>query len=300
MIGTIFDIQRNALHDGRGIRTVVFLKGCPFSCVWCCNPESIDPRPQLGYLENFCEHCGACVDKCARKVFNIKSGKLAVDFAACVACGACIDACPYNALKIYGKKMDSDDVIREVLKDRAYFDATGGGLTLSGGDPLYQLDFAVELLRKAKKEGLHTTIETEGYYGKEEFAEVLKYVDYLFLDYKITNPSDHLKYTGVERDRVMKTLDYVASYGVKITVRCIITPGINDNDDHFKTIAELSRKYHNVEKIEIMPYHEFGKNKYYTIGRKPFEVESGSVPREVAEGWLSRIKNFGGKNICIG
>lgn len=297
MKGIIFDIQRFALHDGHGIRTVVFLKGCPFRCVWCCNPESQLMMPQLGYESSKCVHCMKCVKVCSSRALTNSDGKLDVDFRACTTCGKCVEICPERALKIYGWYADSDDIIAEVLKDQKYFKATGGGLTLSGGDPLHQIDFCYELLSKAKANGLHTTVETEGYYSPEQFAKIFSVLDYLFFDYKITDPSDHVKYTGVEKNIPQIALEYAANSGIALTIRCVIIPGINDNDEHFKAIAEISNKYANLEGVEIMPYHEYGKEKFYTIGRRPYPIDSKTVSKETASKWIKQIKLFGGKNI---
>ena len=300
MKGIVFDIQRNALHDGRGIRTVVFLKGCPFRCVWCCNPESQRLKPELAHLEEYCKHCAKCVGVCEHGALSVVGGRIAINFRKCKSCGKCVTACAYSAMKIYGQYLEADDVIADVMKDKEYFDASGGGLTLSGGDPLLQTDYACELLRKAKEKGLHTTVETEGYYSGKVFGRVLPYVDYLYFDYKITDEEDHRKYALAQRSMVMKSLEYVTNYGVKMCIRCVIIPDLNDNDEHFLKIAEISTRYPNVEAVEIMPYHDFGNKKYYTLGRNPYIVKGGSVKREVAERWVEKIVSMGGKNIRIG
>lgn len=300
MKGIVFDIQKFALHDGPGIRTVLFLKGCPFKCVWCCNPESIDPNPQLAYEENKCNQCTKCVNVCGADALKMEDGKLVVDFDKCTVCGNCVSECPKSAFKIYGYEADSDALIEEVMKDVDYYKNSGGGLTLSGGDPLYQFDFAYELFSKAKAKGLNTCLESEGFGEKAQFEKIIPLVDYFYFDYKITNPADHERYTGVANKIVLENLAVLGEHCSKITLRCVLIPGINDNDDHFKAIAALSQKYPTISGVEVMAYHDYGSAKNTQIGKPIYPIESKAVKPEVAEKWVNRIIEFGGKNVKRG
>jgi glycyl-radical enzyme activating protein len=300
MEGTIFDIQRFSLHDGPGIRTTVFLKGCPFKCTWCCNPESISSKPQLAYYEDKCTQCFNCVQVCPNHALKIRSGKLQVIFDLCNACGNCIEECPPAALKIYGWKAESDEIIEEISKDIPYYKNSSGGLTLSGGDPLFQFDFAYDLLKKAKEKGIHTCLETEGFGSREQFTRLLPVVDLFYYDYKLTDELLHKACTGESNKSVLKNLEFLCRSRANLILRCIIIPGINDNEAHFKAIATLNKKYEAIKGIEVLPFHNFGGAKYVQIGRESGWAESGSVSPEVAEEWINRIRDLGGKNVVRG
>lgn len=300
MEGIIFDIQKFALHDGPGIRTVVFLKGCPFNCVWCCNPESIDPEPQFAFDENKCKQCGLCSASCPQKALNLSLGKLQVNFEACNNCGKCLDTCLYGALKVYGYQTDSETILNEVMKDADYFKNSGGGITLSGGDPLFQFDFALSILTKAKDLGLNTCLESEGYGSIDKFQKILPLVDHFYFDYKLTDNFLHKKYTGVSNDIVLENLNFLASAKADITLRCIIIPGINDNDEHFGAIAALSNRYSSIRAVEIMPYHDFGSGKYNQLGKSMYPIGSESATAEQAQMWINRISELGCKNVRKG
>lgn len=300
MKGIVFDIQKFALHDGPGIRTVIFLKACPFRCAWCCNPESISPDPQLGFDESRCNQCLKCIDSCPTGALNVDEGKFTVSMSLCNACGNCIGECPQSALKIYGYETDSDTLLVEVMKDIDYYSNSGGGLTLSGGDALFQFDFAFEILTKAKKLGLNTCLESEGYGEVNKFLEIIPLVDYFYFDYKITNPVDHLRYTGVTNKLVLENLEILNKQQAHITLRCVIVPGINDNDEHFEGIAALTDKYPSIKGIEVMAYHDYGSGKYRQIGKLIVPIGSKSVSPEIAEKWISRIRELGGRNVKVG
>lgn len=300
MEGIIFDIQKFALHDGPGIRTVVFLKGCPFKCVWCCNPESIDSEPQLAFDENKCKHCGLCEKSCQQNALKLTNNQMTVDFEMCNACGDCLDQCPTEALKIYGYKANTDNILKEVMKDADYFKNSGGGLTLSGGDPLYQFDFAFDILSKAKAFGLNTCVESEGFGTVEQFAKLLPLVNHFYFDYKITDDFLHKKYTGVSNETVLKNLHFLASQNADITLRCVVVPGINDNDEHFSAIAAISNRYPSVRAVELMAYHDFGSGKYKQLGKPLYPIESKSVTPEQAQSWIKRLSDLGCKNIRKG
>lgn len=300
MKGIVFDIQKFALHDGPGIRTVVFLKGCPFKCVWCCNPESIDPEPQLAFDEQKCSQCLQCVDHCSTGALKSSGALLSVDFDLCNACGSCISECPKGALKIYGYETDADAILVEVLKDSAYYKNSGGGLTLSGGDPLFQFNFAFDLLTKAKEKGLDICLETEGSGSAEQFEKILPLVDHFYFDYKITDSFLHKKYTGATNEIVLQNLEILGSNHAEITLRCVIIPGINDNDEHFGAIAALSKKYSSILRVEVMAYHDFGSGKYNQIGRPLYPIESKSVSAETANQWVNRMKYLGCREVKRG
>lgn len=290
MEGIIFDRQRFALHDGPGIRTVIFLKGCPLSCKWCSNPESIKLQPQLSFAEKKCTDEKNCFTVCQEDVFSDHFWKPRVDYLNCTLCGKCVEACPTGALKIYGYVADADEIITEVLRDKEYYENSGGGLTLSGGDPVFQFDFTMDILQKAKKAGIHTCIETAGFADSEKIKQLLPHTDLFLYDYKITNDRDHQYYTGVSNRNILNNLDLVLESGGKVVLRCVIIPGVNDNEEHFAAIAALSQ-HENVKDVEILPYHEYGKHKYKQLGKEAYELGVKTVDPELSKLWEEEIKN---------
>lgn len=263
----VFDIQRFALHDGPGIRTTVFVKGCPLDCLWCHNPESKEFEPQLSCLYKNCTSCGRCVVACPNGVHCIdQQGQHHIDYKRCKCCGACVEACYYKALKIYGKIYETDELLKIVARDVDYYKHSSGGLTVSGGEPMSQFDGLKDLLAKAKESGLHVCLDTSGFAQTDKYAEIMEYVDLFLFDYKLTDPDRHRQYTGVDNGLILSNLRYIATHGGKLLLRCPIIPGINDDEDHFKAIASLSCQYEAIQQVNIMAYHDMAKSKAKQIG----------------------------------
>lgn len=300
MTGTIFDIQRFALHDGPGIRTTVFLKGCPLSCTWCCNPESQQPQPQLGYDADKCTNCLRCVSVCPTGALTERDKTLQVAFDLCNACRNCVEECPESAMKIFGYQADSQYIMDQVAKDKEYFDNSGGGLTISGGDPLFQHEFTLDLLKKAKALNINTCVETSAFTGREVMESLLPWVDYFYIDYKITDEELHKQFTGVSSIQVLESIDFLSLHYANMVLRCTIIPGINDNDDHFKAIAGLSRKYEAIRQVHILPYHRYGESKYKQIGLDVPEITTESMSDEMVNHSINRIRELGGRNVMKG
>jgi pyruvate formate lyase activating enzyme len=292
MEGIVFDIQRFALHDGPGIRTTVFLKGCSLRCAWCCNPESLLLHPQLAYRESKCTQCMKCVPKCPQQVFNNLKGKLSVDFGKCKQSGQCLRVCIPDALKIYGYKISSDDLLKEILKDKSYFENSGGGVTLSGGDPIVQFDFSFEVAQMIKREKLNLCIETAGFGNKDYFLELAKYTDLFLFDFKHFDSSQHIKYTRVDNSSILRNLELLYGSGAKIRLRCPIIPGVNDTKSHFHAIVELGKKYPDLEGIELMPYHDYGAVKYKDLGMPDSGITVKSVSKETAKKWEEEMRKM--------
>lgn len=264
----IFDLQRYALHDGPGIRTTVFVKGCPLDCLWCHNPESKSPEPQLGCLFQSCVGCGACAGVCPSHVHSIRDGVHQVDFDRCVRCGACLAVCPAGALRLYGQERDCASLMEVIRRDRAYYARSGGGLTISGGEPMMQFEGTLELLKAAKAEGLHTCLDTCGFAPAARYEEIAPWVDLFLFDYKLTDSKAHQKYTGVPNELILDNLDRLCALGSRLYLRCPIIPGINDSEDHFQAIAALSRKYpEQILQVNVMAYHNMAAGKTAQIGR---------------------------------
>lgn len=270
----VFDIQKFALHDGPGIRTTVFLKGCPLDCVWCHNPESKKRKAQLGFLRKNCTGCGKCEEVCEQGVHRLRSdGCHRIDYEQCVQCGKCEGVCLNHALKIYGKRMDTETILEYVMKDRDFFERSGGGLTVSGGEPMMQFEGLSDLLKKAKDEGLHVCMDTSGQAPEDQYRRIMPYVDLFLFDYKITGAQEHKKYTGVDNSLILSNLDFLCRNGSQIFLRCPIIQGINDNEGHYRAIAGLPHRYESIEQVNLMMYHDMAKGKSEQIGER-YELAS--------------------------
>ena len=291
VFGQIFNIQRFCITDGDGIRTTVFLKGCPLHCKWCHNPESNSFAPQLLFKASRCTACGACVKECTHGVHFLKDGLHGVHFDRCTCCGDCIKVCCYDAIEICGKKMSVEDVFQEIIIDRPYFGSTGG-VTISGGEPLAQPDFLYYLLLKLKEEGISTYIETSGYAPRSTLERISHLVDCFLFDWKLTNPEQHRIYVGVENSLIENNLKWLSEQKNKIILRCPIIPGVNDTDDHFSGIARLYRDLPSISHVEIMAYHTLGEGKKEQIGRADSFLSI--VPtNEAKQAWLKALTDLG-------
>jgi pyruvate formate lyase activating enzyme len=265
--GTVLSIDRCSMHDGPGIRTTVFLKGCPLTCLWCHNPESQAFKPELFFLHDRCRQCGACAAACEHGVHSIVDGEHRIDRSRCVQCGRCVEACPNGALEIKGRTMTVEAVMAEVERDRAYFQASGGGMTLSGGEPTSQIRFCRALLEAAHTRGIHTCLETSAYTPGDRLVDLARHVDLFLIDWKETDPERHEQYTGVEQPRIRENLLALDAVGAKVLLRCPIVPGLNDRPDHLAGIARMAEQLRHVVGVEVMPYHPMGASKARSIGR---------------------------------
>jgi len=301
MKGIVFDIQRCSLHDGPGVRTTVFLKGCPLRCVWCHNPESFLTRPQMMYDALKCSGCMACAGTCPKGAhirIDSESGH-GLDYSLCAACGACVPVCPNGALKIIGKEMDAGAVMDVVLRDAAYYRASGGGMTLSGGEPAAQFDFTLELLTLAKGHGLHTCMETCGQAVQRKYEQCLPFTDMILFDYKATDPARHAELTGMGNGLILANLDWLYHNGAGILLRCPLVPGINDDLEHLKGIAGLFHRYPKLLGVELLPYHNLGVSKSKKIGYAPKFCFTETVTSEIKQGWLDTLSGYGCEKVFI-
>ncbi|MBM3747843.1 MAG: glycyl-radical enzyme activating protein [Acidobacteria bacterium] len=267
MKGRIFDLQRFSIHDGPGIRTTVFFKGCPLRCLWCHNPEGIDPKPQLAFTPEKCIGCGECVQACPETALaRNQAGRAVLDRARCNACGACAPACDTQALEMVGRDVSVEEVRAVVLRDRDYYSASGGGLTLSGGEPLAQPEFAEALLGAAQAERLHCVVETSGFAEWKLLERLLPLVDLWLYDYKETNPQLHASFTGESNQRILENLRALDRAGARLALRCPMVPEYNARKEHLDGIAALAGQLRNLAGVELLPYHRLGQSKLRRFG----------------------------------
>ncbi|MDD4992127.1 MAG: glycyl-radical enzyme activating protein [Paludibacter sp.] len=290
--GMLFDIQRFGIHDGPGIRTVVFFKKCPLRCSWCFNPESQKGEPQLQFFKEKCNNCLICTKICKTGALLAVGNRLRVDYKKCTGCGDCVTECPQQAFKIIGYKSTVNEVVAIAKKDKDYYEKSGG-VTLSGGEVMAQPEFALALLRELKKEGINTCIETCGRADMKYFNAILPYVDLFLYDYKLTDDNEHVRWTGVSNIKILKNLDFLCKKGARIVLRCPIIPTVNDNEIHFRAIAELGKQYTNIDHVEVEPYVSFGQSKYTQIGRRAYPFNFKSVDKVTAQKWIRQIKKNG-------
>lgn len=280
MTGTIYNIQRFSLHDGPGIRTTVFFKGCPLGCVWCHNPESKEQKSEISFQSKKCIRCGYCVSACPHMCHALVDNKHIYNRTNCTRCGLCTQKCYAGALEMIGYSITADELVIQAAADRAFYEKSGGGLTLSGGEPMVQPEFTLEIVQKAKEAGLHVCVETCGFCGTEDMLRIAPFIDFLLFDYKITDSAQHQKYTGVTNELILQNLRALDDLGKKIILRCPMVPGINLNDGHIEGIITLVKNLKNVVEIDLEPYHPLGISKCEQIGKAPAFSESGFLSKE--------------------
>lgn len=289
MKGLVFNIQKFSINDGPGIRTTVFLKGCMLNCLWCHNPESKSALHQLMFHENKCIGCGECVKACPLGLHSFtEAGEHLIDREKCIACGRCAEAC-VGALEIVGNEMTVEEILKEVLKDKAFYDNSGGGMTVSGGEPLMHPAFTLALLKGAREKGVHTCIETCGYAKWEDVEALIPYVDLFLWDMKESDSVLHKEYTGVPNERILDNLRKLNAAGAQIVLRCPIIPGYNDRKEHLQAIGTLAEELSNVQRVDVEPYHPLGKSKSEGLGKK-YLLEELTFPEEhVVKEWIEVI-----------
>lgn len=296
--GAVFDIQKFSVHDGPGIRTTVFMKGCPLRCLWCSNPESQRPSFHLIVRDINCKSCGACVAVCPQSAITITKefGRM-LDWNNCDSCLRCVDACLYHSLNRCGRYLTVREVLDEVIQDKLFYENSGGGVTVSGGEPLSQSHFVSNLLAECKKEGLNTVLETSGQGTYKEMERVLRFVDLVLFDIKHLDPDEHQRATGVKNRLILENLHRVATQR-PIWLRVPLIAGFNDSVEHFISLAEIGRKI-GAQRISLLPYHEGGKSKCEQLGLR-YAFPNQKAPTEEHIKKLTRIIEKAGLTASIG
>ena len=265
--GIVTNIQRYSTEDGPGIRTTVFLKGCPLRCLWCQNIESIDVSPHVVWYAVKCIGAKSCIKACPEDALELTPTGMRIDRKKCTACGKCETVCPTNAIRLIGRLWSSPELVQELLKDRVFFETSGGGVTLSGGEPTNQPEFAIELASQLRKEGVHVAIETSGYCGKKVMERIISSVDLVLYDLKLMNPEKHLEYTGAGLDTVLANARLLASKNTPFWVRTPVIPQHTDGEDNIRAISKFVYKnMPRVVRYELLAFNNLCVDKYSLLG----------------------------------
>ena len=263
LTATIFDIERNSYVDGPGIRTTVFFKGCNLKCAWCHNPESQEFKPQMMFYKDKCKGCGKCIEICPTP-------------ESCILCGKCTFYCPVDARKVCGKEYTVQEVLDEVIKDKAFYDNSVGGVTFSGGECMLQIDFLCEILKKCKENGIHTAVDTAGFVPYESFEKILPFTDLFLYDIKCFDNEKHKEFIGVSNDLILENLAKLLNKNAGVIIRIPVIAGVNDSEEEMLKIKSFLDSNGKVLKVDLLPYHAMGENKYDAVGKtvRKFEVPS--------------------------
>ena len=297
--GCVFDLKKYAIHDGPGIRTTVFFKGCPLQCRWCHNPESWNPFPEPGFRAGRCAKCGQCVEVCKQQAISLAEKGSVTNPAKCTVCGECVSACLNSAREIIGEEMTVGQVLGEIEKDVVFYDQSGGGVTFSGGEPLMQAEFLLALLEKCRNEGIHTAVDTTCYAKLQIIQQVARHTDLFLCDLKHMDRAVHRDFTGVDNDLILYNIRWLSEAGKKIVIRIPLVPGLNDDRANIEMTSEFVKSLGTVDKIDVLPYNPGAKEKSGRLTTR-FDLMEADVPDDEKMAMIVQTLENSGFEVKIG
>lgn len=292
------NIQKYSIHDGPGIRTTVFFKGCPLKCWWCHNPESQNYQHDIMYYDERCTGCGICIKRCPQEALSFVNGKVVRDINKCELCGICTDFCPNSAREYVGRDVTVAELMREINKDAIFYEQSGGGVTFSGGEPMTQAPFLLQMLRACKEKGYHTTVDVSGYGKWEDFESILNYVDLFLFDVKLMNDEAHKKYMGLSNEGIFNNLKKLSGAGANMYVRMPLIAGINDDDDNIRLSIDFLKSI-DLQQVNLLPYHKMGMEKYRRLN-KTYQLTGEERPTEEKMNYIANLFMEAGIKAKIG
>lgn len=277
LTANITNIQHFNVHDGPGFRTVVFFQGCALRCKWCQNPETLSVRPVILFNPGLCIGCGACMAACPNQAVSLTEGRLCTDSGRCTVCGSCEQECYTMARTVSSREKTVDEVYEEVMEDALVYRKSGGGITVSGGEPLLQIDFNTALLKRVKEAGISTAVETAGYVKQEHIERIAPYVDTFLFDFKLSDSEKHKLWVGADNRLIKENLKYICRRHPNVVIRIPLIPTVNDTEEEFTNMMEFVKSLDKINSVHILPFHNFGSNKYAMLG---YECELKEFPEE--------------------
>lgn len=294
----VFNIQKFSIHDGPGIRTTVFLKGCPLNCLWCHNPESQNFSKETMISKEKCTVCGRCIDRCSKGAIEKCNNEIVNDFEKCIFCGKCVDSCFNNAREIVGEELTLKEIIKEIEKDRVFYEESNGGVTFSGGEAMCQIEALGDMARSCKEKGISVAVDTCGYVPFSSFEKILNYVDVFLYDIKLMDNELHKKYVGADNTLILENLIKLSDSGANINLRIPVISGINDNNETMEDIIGFIKNT-NIRDVNLLPYHDIAKNKYDKLG-KEYKEDLMSKPSEERMEEIKKMFEKNGYKVKIG